>query len=74
MDTTVACEARPPGAGGPPGTEDEEDEVVGELVEGEDEEDDEIDEQGEGRDVEQQVGEPGQEPQAPGPHACLHPR
>ena len=59
--------------GGPAGGEDEEDEVVGELGEGEDSEDSEVDEQGEGGDVEQQVGEPGQAPQAPGrAHLLLH--
>ena len=69
MDTTVVSEARPSGAG----AEDEEDEVVGEMGEGEDEDDDEVDEQGEGGGVEQQVGEPGQAPQAPGrAHLLLH--
>ena len=38
--------------------------MVGELGEGEESEDSEVDEQGEGGDVEQQVGEPGQAPQA----------
>ena len=38
MDTTVVSEARPSSAG----AEDEEDEVVGEMGEGEDEDDDEV--------------------------------
>ena len=58
---------------GAPGGEDLEHSVVGSLGEGEDSEDSEVDSQGLGGDVEQQVGEPGQAPQAPGrAHLLLH--